>query len=257
MSEQSFADTLKEVQKPKADDSFASALAEVSPKAATPDVRSSSWADRAVNWLPTIGGGLGAVMSSETGPGAILGAGAGGMLGEALKQKINVMRGKAQAPPTVMEALEGPAIEAVKQGALQGAGQAISATAALAPGLMRSALGNTALTVAKKPDVAEVALKAGATVTRSGIHQLDEAIAKTTGLADKAALQKTRDAVAQAWTDMSNDKKITLFGATAGNPAFRSAMAQGLYNYAAKIGRYTPQAVRAIMLGSWLLSDEP
>lgn len=96
-----------------------------------------SWVDTAVEWLPTAGAFVGGAMGAEAGPlGMAAGAGAGGALGKAVQQKVDVMRGKAESPATFAEAM-GPIASQGAQDALAGGvvgagGAAIKAGASVA-----------------------------------------------------------------------------------------------------------------------------
>lgn len=218
----------------------------------------TNWIDDAVKWagdaavdlLPTAGGIIGGIAgASAAGPvGAIGGAALGGAGGEAWKQNIKRMRG-ADAPSSPTDAALAIGKEGGIQGAIGAASAGVGAAArGAAPTVMRTALGNTEAVLGRAPDVATTALKTGATVTRSGLHKLDDLLAsKALGLADQKAVEATREAVAAAWKRLSLEQSKTLFGATAGNPAFRSLMAQGLYHVAAPIANVSAQGIRLLL----------
>lgn len=249
-----------------------------------------TWAD----WLPAIGGAIGGFA------GGIPGAALGGAAGEGYKQLANnlseipgavadVARNALAAPgDTIAAGMAGAARGggmAALKGAEQGGAQLLGGLAArpaeavargvraVATPIMRSALGRTEATLAQKPDVAKVALEAGANVTRSGAAKLDALIASRSGLADKAALKATRDAVAAAWNRgggrVSGYAGAGAVGAGLGfgaggpvggaigavlaagarNPAILSAMANGLYHAAGFMAQVPPNAIRAALLG--------
>lgn len=237
--------------------------------------RPVSWLDTAVEWLPKAGPLVGGMVGSMYGK---VGAAIGGAAGEGYQQLlehgselpgavVDVARGLVSHPvETVKGFAQGAAQgagsalkEGVEQAALQGVGELAGKVVAKGVGavtqkaavpLMRSALGHTDAVLSRAPDVAKIAMERGGKipVSRSGIHKLDDILATKLGIADRKALEVTREAVADAWKKMSTEQTHTLFGAlTAKNPAFRSAMANGLYHSAAYFARLTPQAIRAAL----------
>jgi len=94
-------------------------------------------ADMAVGLLPTAGAVIGGGLGVEGGPlGVAAGAGAGGALGKAVQQKINVWRGKTEPPPTVAGAVAPVALEGAEDAAgalvLGGAGKLLKGGSAVA-----------------------------------------------------------------------------------------------------------------------------
>lgn len=103
--------------------------------------RPVSWLDTAVDWLPTVGAVVGGAMGTEGGPiGIGLGAGAGGALGKAAQQKIDVMRGKAEAPAALMDAVAPVLSEGATDAVLGGLGAgAVKVAGMAAPAVGRAA----------------------------------------------------------------------------------------------------------------------
>jgi hypothetical protein len=262
-------------------DIFSKAGVDTAPPAEAPQKSFAQKAvDTAVDALPAIGGAAGGLIGGVGGtafgagvggvPGAVGGAALGGAGGEAARQLIERLRGNA-APATPTAAAGSIAGQAALQGGLEGGGQALAAGAqALAPTVMRAALGHTPAVLAAKPDVAQIALNTGTNVSRSAIQELDTTIARTTGLVDKAALQATRDAVASAWKKSASGALLAvgaggaIGGALGGkeggvtgallaagirSPMVLSAMANGMYHAAGLLTGIAPNVIRAAMLG--------
>lgn len=219
------------------------------PNSETPKPASRKLADAVVDALPVAGATAGGLIgASGGGIMAVPGAGVGGMVGDALKQGINALRGAPPAASPVGELAGQTALSA----AVQAGPTAIAGAARMvAPALMRTAIGNTAATLARKPDVAQTALNAGATVSRAGVHKLDDMLAnRSLGLADKQALKATRDAIAEQWKSLSGPERYGLWAATGGRvtPAVESALAQGLWHAASWFAGVSPIALRAGIL---------
>lgn len=151
---------------------------EKNPNHPPPDPK-HSWIDTAVDWAPTIGGAAGGLIGATGGPlTAIGGAALGGSAGEAIKNKIQEMRGK-QAPQTLGQAALDVAGAGVGQGALEAAGAGVGAVMAKAgPRLMQSAVKPT-LSVLKDvakgapiPRVVQTLLDEGINVTPSGYQKI-------------------------------------------------------------------------------------
>lgn len=222
--------------------------------------KARTWTDTAVDALPAIGAIIGGLAGSVGSPvGSVVGAGAGGAAGAGVRARVNEMRGVSE--PDLLGTLSDMAKEGAIGAAVQVAPAAIGAAMrGSAPIVMRSAMGNSAATLAKKPDVATTALKTGALVTRGGIHKLDDMLAtKALGAADKAAIKATREAIAERWKQLSSKDIESLFAMAGGRatPAVKSMLAQGLYHAAGMFSGVSPAILRGLVLAAQSPNDQP
>jgi hypothetical protein len=150
-----------------------------------------------LSWLPAVGGTLGAIAGSETGPGAIVTAGLGAAAGKAVQDMGNRAAGNP-APSDPRQIVD----EAMTQGAIGAAGEAGGqvlgyAAKTLAPnfasGLMQSAVKpgvkSTAKALIRGSDspIVQTLLKEGINVSPGGIERLTDVIS-TSNQAIKDAL---------------------------------------------------------------------
>lgn len=167
-------------------------------------------ANKAIGWLPSVGGAVGGLIGGAGGtvagmgvgavPGAIGGAALGAAGGEAARQLINRATGAA-APATPLDA----AAQIAKEGAIQGGAQAVGSGAAAlmrpyAQDLMQGALKPT-LGVLKEygttpTKLVKTLLDEGVSVTEGGIAKLQGLLASNQ--ADiKAAVQSATGSIAK------------------------------------------------------------
>lgn len=165
--------------------------------------------NKAVDWLPSIGGAAGGAVGAAGGtafgmgvggvPGAIGGAAVGGAAGEAAKQLINRATGRAEAPSDSLSA----AGQIAGQGALQGAAQGVGAGAgaaleAVGPRIMQSALKPT---VAVLKEYNTTGSRIAKTLLDNGVNVTEGGLSKLQGLLDmnqadiKAAVQGATGAI--------------------------------------------------------------
>ena len=152
-----------------ATDQEISAALEAPPATARGAARERSWADMAVDALPTLGGLAGGIVGGIGGtvagmgvggvPGAVGGAALGGGAGEAARQMINRARGEA-APTSATEAATAIGTQGATQAGSELAGRGIVKAAGMAArGLMDFAI-RPAPTVAEEfGDIAATAIK--------------------------------------------------------------------------------------------------
>lgn len=144
-----------------------------------------TWVDKAVDWLPAIGGGIGGMVGTAAGPlgsigGATLGAGAG----EAYKQLINRARG-VSAPASPGEAATAIGKQGVVQGAVPAAaGEALGAGMRTAgPWLMQSAVKPTLAMLKRSGGSADrlvqTLLDEGIQVSPAGVQKLQVLLTAT------------------------------------------------------------------------------
>lgn len=167
-------------------------------------------ANRAVDWLPTVGGAVGGLVGGAGGtvagmgvggvPGAVGGAVVGAAGGEAARQLINRATG-APAPATSLAA----AGQIAKEGVIQGGAQALGSGAgaaleAVGPKLMASALKPT---VAVLKEYNTTPTRIAKTLINQGVNVTEGGLAKLQGLLDmnqadiKAAVQGATGTIAK------------------------------------------------------------
>lgn len=244
-----------------ATDAEISAALEAIPAANAKDVpKARTWTDTAVDALPAVGAIIGGLAGSVGSPvGSVVGAGAGGAAGAGVRARVNELRGVSEPDPlgTLSDMAKEGAIGAAVQVAPAAIGAAMRGSA---PIVMRSAMGNSAATLAKKPDVAQIALDKGALVTRGGIHKLDEMLATRRGsAADRKAIKATREAIAERWKQLSSKDIESLFAMAGGRatPAVKSMLAQGLYHAAGMFSGVSPAILRGLVLAAQSPNDQP
>lgn len=139
--------------------------------------RPRTWAETAVDALPTLGGAAGGIIGGIGGtvlgtpvggvPGAIGGAAVGGAAGESVRQLANRVMGR-EAPSTAMEAAKSIGKEGVTQGALEAAGGAVAGGAkVIGKALVENAVRPTMSLVREFPDVIDTIVKERLPVGRS------------------------------------------------------------------------------------------
>lgn len=156
-----------------------------------------TWTDTAVDALPAAGGTVGGVVGGLGGtvggfgvggvPGAIGGATVGGMFGESAKQLINRFRG-ADAPATMGQAAGDIALQGGVQGALEGAGQAVTAGLvkggqAVYRGYLKPSLSAKNLT--KADQIVRTAIEEALPVTEGGKQQAGRLISELNAQVDR------------------------------------------------------------------------
>jgi hypothetical protein len=136
-----------------------------------------TWADTAVDALPTVAGAAGGIIGGIGGtafgmgvggvPGAVGGAALGGATGEALRQLVNRARG-AEAPATPLAAAKAIGTEGAVQGATEVAGAGLGGVAKVAgKALVENAVRPTMSLVREFPDVINTIVKERLPVGRS------------------------------------------------------------------------------------------
>lgn len=140
-------------------------FAEINARPAQPEQDERTWADTAVDALPSIGGALGGIVGGVGGtvagmgvggvPGAVGGAALGGAAGEAFRQLANRLRGE-DAPQSMTDAAKGIAGEGAIQGGMQAAGGALAGGArVVGRGLVENAVRPTMSLVREFPNVVD------------------------------------------------------------------------------------------------------
>ncbi|HWB17010.1 MAG TPA: hypothetical protein VG538_11445 [Vicinamibacterales bacterium] len=165
--------------------------------APTPDATATaqSWADRAIDSLPMVGGMAGGLIGGSAGaaaggigavPGAVVGAGLGGATGESSRELIQWLRGQP-VPETAIDRAKAIAGQGAMNAGIEVAGAPLAAVGrAIAPRLMQSALKPGVRAIAADvhaglpvPTVVETLLKEGVNVSESGVQKLNRLLTAT------------------------------------------------------------------------------
>ena len=162
--------------------------------------------DSIVNSLPYVGSAVGGIVGGTaglpTGPGALatgaLGAGAGGAVGEGVKNAINMLRGKAPVTQSMGEDIANMA----KRGAIEGASDLVGGAAGryllrpVAKIATKVAFRPSANALAVNPQIVEDILEAGVGISERGLNKAkaatDEARMAAEALVDDASKRTGR-----------------------------------------------------------------